>query len=726
MKSALICGLILISCFKGVSQSCPNIGFEDSSFVNWTGYTGSYNDLIGNMTVGIDPTRHKIISAYPVMPYDSLCDTLLAKVAPGSDFSVRLGNSNVGARHEKLLYTLQVDSSNFLFTYASAIVLQDPGHSITSQPYFQITLLDTAGNELDSVCGKIEIFADPSIPGFIQSQSSGGFQPPLYRDWTFGGIDLTAYEGQSVTVEFTTKDCNAGGHYGYAYIDAGCYPKEIVTQFCEGSTDSIRMSAPIGFEYLWNTGDTGQTLSVLPEIADSAYFVTCTSSLTGCSFELSTTTEPTFYYDFGVKETSCGEAQIQTTLKISRGSIANFYWDFGDTTTLGDTSNLMTPTYTYPGPGVYVVTLIADDGLGCRSDTLTDSVNIYFPPQADFIADTACLDYATIFNNLSEISPNVFNSFNWTFGDGSTDTAYTPIHEFDQDTIFLVTLSIWSDSSFCGDTITKPILIRPRPTASFYNFEPDSCIPHEVHFINESSYKDSSTIVSYAWNFGNDDLDSIAIPTYVYLQPGIFSPSLILTDTFGCQDSIKYENLIRVANIPTADFTASPLEVHISDAAVYFTNKSNDADRFIWTFGNENNLGVGTSEDDNPNWIFPRAGNYEVQLLALSDLGCFDTASLNIRVIDDRLFISNVITPNGDGVNDAFNFIGDHSSMTNFKCAIYNRWGTLIFDTNNPGFNWDGSLHGEIVSPGTYFYTIEYDGFNNESFSFKGELSVLP
>ena len=280
------------------------------------------------------------------------------------------------------------------------------------------------------------------------------------------------------------------------------------------------------------------------------------------------------------------------------------------------------------------------------------------------------------------------------------------MHEFDQDTIFFVTLSIWSDSTFCGDTITKPILIRPRPTASFYNFEPDSCIDHEVHFINESSFKDSSAIVSYAWNFGNDDLDSVFNPTYVFTQPGIFSPSLLLTDTFGCQDSIKYENLIRVANIPKADFTADPLELHISDATVYFTNKSNDADKYVWTFGSADNLGVGTNAEDNPTWTFSRAGFYSVQLLALSDLGCFDTASITIHVVDDRLFISNLITPNGDGVNDAFKFKGDHSAMANFKCDIYNRWGTVIYSTQNPGFSWDGALNGEIVSPGTYFYTI--------------------
>lgn len=705
--------------FWSKSQSCPNIGFEDSSFVNWTGYTGFYEDILSGMTVGIDPTRHKIISANPVVPYDSLCDTLLPKVAPGSNFSVRLGNRFTGAQHEKLLYTLNVDSNNFLFVYASAIVLQNPGHTLLDQPYFQITLLDSAGDPLDTNCGQIEIYSDPNIPGFVQAQ--GGFSAPVYRDWTWGGLDLTAYEGQDVTVEFTTKDCDLGGHYGYAYIDAACYPKEIITLFCEGSTDSIKMTAPIGFDYLWNTGDTTRTLAVLPNLADSAYFVTCTAPLTGCQFELSTTTEPTYYYDFGISETSCGEATIQTSLKISRGDIAHVLWNFGDTTTLADTSNDMTPTYTYPGPGKYEVTLIADDGLGCKSDTLKDSVNIYFPPHADFLADTVCLDYITEFVNLSDISPNVYNSFTWNFGDGSpTDTTFTPTHEYNEDSLYFVTLSIWSDSTFCGDTFTKAVLVRPRPTAGFYHIEPDSCVPHEVHFVNTSTFKDSSVITSVNWIFENNGLDSVWNPVYVFENPGVFSPKLVVVDTFGCADSIQFQNLIRAVNVPIAEFTADPMEMHVTEAEVFFTNRSNDADGYVWTFESG-----GVSTDIDPIWTFNRAGDFNVHLLAYSDLGCFDTAQLSIRVINDALFIANVITPNGDGVNDDFKFSGDHSALSDFSCRIFNRWGTLVFSSDMPGFSWDGTINGDPVSQGEYFYIISYKGFENEPFEFRGELRVL-
>lgn len=703
------------------AQSCFNIGFEDSSFVGWEGFTGLYPDSFQNLTAGIVPGQHTIMSGNAL---DSLADTVVTKVAPGSKYSVRLGNSSVGARHERLRYTLTVDSQNLIFVYGAALVFQDPGHSVTSQPYFQVRLLDSVGNELDTVCGKIQYYASATIPGFVQAQGSWG--APLYRDWRFAGVDLSPYYGQDVTVEFTNKDCAAYGHYGYAYIDAGCYPKAIITQYCEGKTDTIRMTAPLGFEYEWSTGDTGRVLEREITIADSAYFVTCTSSLTGCSFVLSATTEPTYYYDFDILENSCGEADLKTTIKISRGDLANFYWDFGDTTTLADTSNEAFPTYTYPGPGQYIVRMEVNDGLGCSSDTLSDTVNIYFPPVADFTADPVCLGDTTLFVNASDTSYNVASFFVWDFGDGSpVDTTIDAYHIYGSDSLKTVKLLVWSDSMFCADSITKLVKVHDRPDANFYHLEPDSCIPHEVHFVNQSIAGVDGPITTYGWDFGDGSVDSVRTTVHVYDEPGIYTVKLWINDSNDCIDSAVLSNGIRVYPIPIADFEASPRAVHITSPTITFTNLSNNADGYVWTFGDERNSGVGSSTEFEPTWDFKSAGYHVINLLAYSEFGCFDTAQLGIDVIEDRLKLTNVITPNADGLNDVFQFVVEASSISEFSCSIYNRWGQRIYTSENPGFSWDGTVHGDPVPAGVYFYEIQYKGFQDEDFVYQGEIQLL-
>ena len=81
--------------------------------------------------------------------------------------------------------------------------------------------------------------------------------------------------------------------------------------------------------------------------------------------------------------------------------------------------------------------------------------------------------------------------------------------------------------------------------------------------------------------------------------------------------------------------------------------------------------------------------------------------------------IPNIITPNGDGINDFFQ-VDSICHTTAFTCTIYNRWGNILFTSQDPGFKW----YGEQVEDGTYFYIIQYKPGNKMRFS-KGSLTVL-
>ncbi|NVN95533.1 MAG: gliding motility-associated C-terminal domain-containing protein [Bacteroidetes bacterium] len=87
------------------------------------------------------------------------------------------------------------------------------------------------------------------------------------------------------------------------------------------------------------------------------------------------------------------------------------------------------------------------------------------------------------------------------------------------------------------------------------------------------------------------------------------------------------------------------------------------------------------------------------------------------------LWIPNSFTPNGDGLNDKFEYANADSFI--IKTYIYNRWGQMVFEGENTNF-WDGTFKGKIVPLGVYAYTIEaLDKRSNEKKVYSGRVTVV-
>jgi hypothetical protein len=184
------------------NAGCPNANFSMGNFTNWQGFTGNYSNPAASM--GIVAGRHTVITAQGNDPFS--CGGL-QMIPPGSNFSARLGNSGTGAQGEQLRYTLNVTPQNALFIYKYAVVLEDPGHPPNAQPVFQMRLLDQNGTQIGGNCGQYTVYAGQPGQNF---QTCGGVK---WLPWTIVGVNLTAYTGQNVTIEFTTKDCDYSGHW---------------------------------------------------------------------------------------------------------------------------------------------------------------------------------------------------------------------------------------------------------------------------------------------------------------------------------------------------------------------------------------------------------------------------------------------------------------------------------------------------------------------------------
>jgi hypothetical protein len=379
--------LLIIIGLESFSQ-CLNADFELGNFTGWQGMRGVCCP-INTPIMGIAAGRHTIMSGNGTDP--RTCNQVPVVCPWGGNFSARLGNANIFNQAEALMYTFTVTPNSTLFTYSYAVVFEDPGHIDEEQPRFETRVI-VGGNSIP--CTEYTVTAASNLPGFQTCPGIDSQGDPIlitFRNWTTVGVDLTPYIGQPVTVEFRTGDCDLGGHFGYAYIDAiSCQPMEIELNYCVGDTAAV-LTAPPGFQsYNWSTGETTQTITIDP---NDYNLITCEIiSFSGCVANLSTIINPADpLMNFSATNPCFGNpVSIINNTSSVHSPIVSWSWDFGN----GTTSNQQNPSPQYTSQGEYNISLIAVTELGC-SDTLTVPIESY--PLPVIMVDNAeiCLGDST-------------------------------------------------------------------------------------------------------------------------------------------------------------------------------------------------------------------------------------------------------------------------------------------------------------------------------------------
>jgi len=439
------------------TSACVNSDFESGDLSGWQASTG-YCCPIRTAPSIIVSGRHTIMTG--TAKDENSCD-MIPVVAPGGLFSARLGNSDSGAEAESLSYSLTVTNSSTLFIYRYAVVLEDPGHIASQQPRFQVRILDNSGNLLDPVCGLYTVAAAEGLEGFNTCSTNG--TTVRYRNWTTVGLNLTPYLGQNIKLEFSTGDCQQGAHFGYAYVDAYCSPLTITANYCSGAF-SAELTAPIGFEYLWNTGAITQSIDVNNPVEGQTYSCHMTS-VTGCTVDISTSllqVDPAA--DFTITNTCYNNAVFTNTSFTPAGiSFSSYLWDFGD----GATATTENASHIYPAPGNYTVTYTISNARGCSS-VATHTVTVIDPPTAIIHFDKAayCSSETTaqpiVLTGTGSYTGGVFSSDPLLRLDGNTGAVIPSLSAPGNYTIAYKIPTI--DNCTVPD-ITTNISITPVPTA---------------------------------------------------------------------------------------------------------------------------------------------------------------------------------------------------------------------------------------------------------------------
>lgn len=277
------------------------------------------------------------------------------------------------------------------------------------------------------------------------------------------------------------------------------------------------------------------------------------------------------------------------------------------------------------------------------------------------------------------------------------------------------------------DTIHIEVVSKPPPNA---DFEPDTsgCTPLTVRFVNKSVYGES-----YLWDFGDNIFSTEANPSHTYFIPGSYIVKLTVYNITG---QSSHNGIINVYQSPSAIFNAYPTTVVNNKQIVVFYNYSNYDSLNLWRFGD----GI-TSTEENPYHRYENEGIYTVSLITTSKDGCIDSANLTTPVIVDwkngYVRFPNVFKWNGTGPTGGvwqegaypemdFVFRPFFENILEYKLQIFNRWGVLIYESNDLNKGWDGYFKDRNLAPqGVYVWKVTGKFADGEYFNRVGDVTFL-
>lgn len=492
--------------------------------------------------------------------------------------------------------------------------------------------------------------------------------------------------------------------------------------FCEQESLQVTNASfgPI-VTYLWDFGDGSTSTSMIPNFAYSAYggyTVTLTVGTADQCFNSITediSVHPIPVLAFSSSPACFGETTDFADLStIPEGTVSSWEWDFGDGTNEG---NGQTPSHTYTAFGEFNVRLVSVSTIGC-SDTLEQLVFVNPTPVVTINAADVCLGEMVSFANSTVPSNNTIVQWNWTFGDGQTDTAFEPNYQYAAFGNYTAELTAVSDSGCVGSSTTD-VEVYPYPTAAFIMSDFEGCTPVSINFTNQSTIDPNYTIGSYEWIFGDGATNTSSSTNHVYTAPGIYDVSLITTTQGGeCVNTLTMSGAMSIYVTPTASFNFSPTDATMLDPRIRFNNTTINGVEYEWDFGDGS-----VSFDEDPMNSYPAEGDYWVTMTAINGI-CSDTTVRKVQIDPETfIYIPNSFTPNGNRVNDGF--IAQGIGIEKFEMSIYNKWGEELYYTATINEPWNGTYKGKDVPQGSYVYSISIVDVKNESKTFTGSVNVI-
>lgn len=492
----------------------------------------------------------------------------------------------------------------------------------------------------------------------------------------------------------------------------------------------------------------------------------------------SVTVHPNPTADFTVATVCIGDtSKLIAVGTVATGSIVSYDWDLDNDGLFDDASGVNVPNV-FTSPGTYVVSVQVTTNNGCTA-TATQTATVSPLPVILFDFNGVCDGKAVQFINNS-INQVGSMTYVWDFGDGSTSSAVNPSHLFPGPGTYTVELT-GTNSYGCESSTTRDVTIYPAPVAGFTSS--DVCYGETTQFTNTTS-ANGTAVAAYFWDFGDNDGSTVLNPAHTYDAPGTYPVELIVSSVNGCMDTAT--GFVNVWELPNPYIMSSTgnysfcdgdsIDLYVelaNDENAFWSTGSTEASTTITTGGYYNVVvydSHGCEGRDTILSILNELPNltvtndttvslgYDVTLTAsgaysymwspdmyldategssvtatpletitytvtgTSEYNCVSTASVTVTVVPDYTFeATNIITPNENGANDTW-YVKNLELYDDCDIVIVNRWGNEVYSSRGYSTPWDGTLDGEPLPEGTYYYVVKCDGTDKV---YKGPITLL-
>lgn len=532
--------------------------------------------------------------------------------------------------------------------------------------------------------GATYTWANPAFGG------SGSGNVPSFTPVNPGSTPLTG----TITVTPTLNGCT-GTPSSYSVTVAPTPVMNTVSNIQQCHVSSVSAvsftSAMSGVTYQWTNSNTSigaaasgtgnfpaftaantGTSPVTSTVTVTPYIGTCA----GTPVTFNVTINPLPTVDAGTAQTVCAGTQVTLT-----GSGASTYaWD-----------NSVTNAQAFTPAATTTYTVTGTDANGCQN---TDNVLVTVNPLP---VVNAGADQEICIGPSVTLTASGAQTYTWNNGVTNAQ-AFTPTSTM----AYTVT---GTDANNCQGTDQVIVTVHPLPTIGA-GADQSICAGTSVTLSGTGG-------ATYVWTNGatNGQAFQPAIGTNTYTVTG--------TDAFGCvgTDAIT----ITVLAVPVASFTQDVMQGYPT-LTVNFTNSSTNSTNYIWDLGTGVPLPTNNTGSQTQN--YGNIGTYQIVLLASNGI-CNDTMLSTVTVLPfppPEVFVPNVFTPNGDGANDQFWIQVKYGAAISVQ--IFNRWGNLMHEINNLTDKWDGTVNGNPVSDGVYFFKYSVTGIDGSVVTGHGYVTI--
>ncbi len=215
----------------------------------------------------------------------------------------------------------------------------------------------------------------------------------------------------------------------------------------------------------------------------------------------------------------------------------------------------------------------------------------------------------------------------------------------------------------------------------------------------------------YYWPHSNETTASVTVSPNTTTEY-----TVIVSDE--CQTFTITGTMTVNVTAPVADFVISSHTL-FEDLPITFQNLTTGGVSYEWDFGD----GHGSTMV-HPNNTYDVPGDYIVTLVATNEIGCVDTVRKPITILEEYwVYVPNAFTPDGNRFNNTFS--ASTVNIAELTVWIYNRWGEVVYTSDEVRFEWDGTYDGMLCQDGTYTYKIRYITTSGIEETIVGHTSLL-